>query len=254
MARSVLGSFVSGTRQVLFVQLFISVGAVGVAGWTLAVTNDLIAQRGTLNERVIQLEEELARNNIVPPSRMTEAAPPPTAEGAYPPSTPMPEPTPVDDAVKPADGVTPPAGTPATRGEVQAQRPEIAENRQFNPATIFAPAPPLRTIVLHVRAEDDSTLARRIARELASNEVDVAIDVMEPRDPRQSGYAYFDGRQSRAAALAVQQFNEAARRLEIAPWAVQLRGIALPAQGEYTPDRLDIVLPPLPRGDPAQPG
>jgi hypothetical protein len=41
-------------------------------------------------------------------------------------------------------------------------------------------------------------------------------------------------------------FHETARRLEIAQWSAQLRGTALPAQGEFTADRLDIILPPLP--------
>lgn len=262
MSRSLLGSFVSGTRQVLFVQLFVSVGAVSLAGWTLAVTNDLIRERASLNDRVIQLEEELAKNNIVPPSvRVTEATPdtqdaypPPTPEAPVEPAAPSDGAQPVDETGRPVEPAPPPTETPGSRGEASANRPNVVEAQPFNPATIlFAPAPPLRTIVLHVRAQEDSALAQRIARELSSSDVRVAIDVMPPRDPRQSGYAYFDGRQSRAAAQTVQAFNDVARRHEIAPWAVQLRGVALPAQGEYTADRLDIVLPPLPRIEPASP-
>jgi hypothetical protein len=247
MAKSVLSSFVSGTRQVLFVQLFISVGAIGLAGWTLAVTNDLIRERDSLNERVIQLEEELARNDIVPPP--TALTPETTAppQDAYPPSSP--EPTPLDETGKPVEEPTPPTEpNPGQRGEVDVQRPTQAEDRAFNPATIFAAAPPLRTVVLHVRAQEDAPMAQRIAREMmAAGDVRVGVDVMPPRDPRDSGYAYFDGRQNRAASLIAQTFNDSARRYEVAPWAVQLRGVALPAQGEYTPDRMDIVLPPLPR-------
>jgi hypothetical protein len=65
---------------------------------------------------------------------------------------------------------------------------------------------------------------------------------------------YYDGRQSRAAAALVQQFNDVAREEDIAAWAAQLRGTALPARGEYAAGRIDIVLPPLPtpaRMDPA---
>ena len=55
----------------------------------------------------------------------------------------------------------------------------------------------------------------------------------------------FEPRKIAAAADVVQQLQDAARRAEIAPWSVQLRGVALPASGEYTADRLDVVLPPL---------
>ena len=69
---------------------------------------------------------------------------------------------------------------------------------------------------------------------------------MPPRDPREAGYAYFDGRQSAAAAALVGQFNDAARQRQIAPWSAQLRGTALPSQGEYSADRVDLLLPALP--------
>ncbi|GAM97710.1 hypothetical protein U91I_01337 [alpha proteobacterium U9-1i] len=261
MAKSVLGSFVSGTRQVLAVQLFISVGAVGLAGWTLGITNDLIRERDTLNTRVIQLEEELARNNIVPPPVVDQAdvAPAPT-ETTYPPSTTLPEPVeerpadapaPADQTPTPNDPPTRDPNTGATggvRGDVTGERPTTAERAPFDVGVIFARPPALNTLVLHVRNGDVDDNARRLAAELErSAGVRVVIDEMQTNDRRENGYAYFDGRQGRAAAALVQQFNDAARRYEIAPWAVQLRGVALPAQGEYTAERVDIVLPPRPR-------
>jgi hypothetical protein len=68
---------------------------------------------------------------------------------------------------------------------------------------------------------------------------------MPAGDTRQSGYSYFDGRQNRAAAALMQRFHDIARENEVAAWSAQLRGNALPAQGEYTADRMDVVLPPL---------
>jgi hypothetical protein len=97
-----------------------------------------------------------------------------------------------------------------------------------------------------VRAQEDADEASRIAGVLQLDGVRVLIAVSPAGDPRAPGYAYFDGRQSRAAADAVSRFHEAARELQVAQWAAQLRGTALPAQGEYTADRLDITLPPLP--------
>ncbi len=143
MARSLLGSFVSGTRQVLFVQLFVSVGAVSLAGWTLAVTNDLIRERASLNDRVIQLEEELAKNNIVPPSvRVTEATPdtqdaypPPTPEAPVEPAAPADGAQPVDETGRPVEPAPPPTETPGSRGEASANRANVAEAQPFNPAT-----------------------------------------------------------------------------------------------------------------------
>jgi hypothetical protein len=49
----------------------------------------------------------------------------------------------------------------------------------------------------------------------------------------------------------VTQFHDVARRNQLTPWSSQLRGVALPAEGEYTADRLDLVLPPLPEPAPA---
>ncbi len=243
MARSLLASFVGGTRQMLTLQLLVSIGTVGLAGWTLAITNDVIRERDRLRERVIQLEESLAGSGIIVPAipALVDSAAPP-AESAYPPSVALPEPAPeapIDQAPAAKPETPAPAATPQ------------AERAPFDPAQVisdlFAPPPPLRTIVLHVRAAADAAVAQTIARALGeARQVRVAVDVMAPRDPRQSGYAYFDGRQSRDAAAVVAQFNDIARGADVAPWSAQLRGIALPANGEYGPDRLDIVLPPLP--------
>jgi hypothetical protein len=254
MAGSVLHSFVSGTRQVLTAQLFVSVAAVGLAGWTLGVTNELIRERDRLRERVIQLEEDMGSRGIVVPSTPTvvETEPPP-AETVYPGEVGLGQ-----DGSAPADGGqdvidAPPADPNAAPEPAPApETPTRAGERTFNPGQIFtelfAPAPPLRILVLHARGERDGEYARRLAGELTKESPDlrVIIDVIGPRDQRESGYAYFDGRQSRAAAALVAQFNDLSRRYEIAPWSAQLRGVALPAQGEYTADRLDIVLPPLP--------
>lgn len=258
MARSLLGSFVGGTRQMLSVQLFVSIGAVALAGWTLGITNDLIRDRDRLRERVIQLEESLtARGITVPATPAVVDQTPPPADSPYPPSVTLPEPAPVDvrneapEAADPSKPTEPAPSAPATEGR--------AEPHPFNPGQIlgelFAPPPPMRTIVLHVRAEEDAAVAQSIARTLSqSGQVRVAVDIMAPRDPRSSGYSYFDGRQSRDAASLVAQFNDIARGFEIAPWSAQLRGVALPAQGEYGADRLDIVLPPLPaREAPTEP-
>ena len=256
MARSLLGSFVGGTRQMLAVQLFVSIGAVALAGWTLGITNDLIRDRDRLRERVIQLEESLAGRGITVPATpaVVDQAPPP-ADSAYPPSVTLPAPTPAEvEAPETAEPSKPAEPTPSAPAAG-----ERAEPRPFNPGQIlgelFAPPPPMHTIVLHVRAEEDARIAQRIARALSqSGQVRVAVDVMAPRDPRPSGYAYFDGRQSRDAAAMVARFNDIARGFEVAPWSAQLRGVALPAQGEYGADRLDIVLPLLPaREAPAEP-
>ncbi len=253
MAGSVLQSFVSGTRQVLAAQLFVSVGAVALAGWTLGVTNELIRERDRLRERIIQLEENMGSRGIVVPSTPTviDTAPPP-AETVYPgevglneePAAPA---DPQSDRPEPTDA-TPQDQTPA---EPTPRPPTRVDERTFNPGQIlsgiFAPAPALRTVVLHARSERDADYARRLGEELAqSAEMRVVVDVLSPRSQQQSGYAYFDGRQSRAAAALVTQFNDLARRHEIAAWSAQLRGNALPAQGEYTADRIDIVLPALP--------
>lgn len=235
MARSLLGSFVTGARQLLAVQLFVSIGAVALAGWTLGITNDLIRERNRLRDRVIQLEETLASRGITVPATpaIVDVAAPP-GESAYPPSAALTEPSLV--------GLVPGAET---------QHP-------FNPGQVlgdlFAPPPPLRIVVLHVRAEADADIAGHIARALGQDrpqgrQVRIVVNVMAPRDPRPSGYAYFDGRQSPGAAALAAQFNDIARGINAAPWSAQLRGVALPANAEFSADRLDILLPPLPTQD-----
>lgn len=232
MAGSILRSFVSGTRQVLVAQLFVSVGAVALAGWTLGVTNELIRERDRLRERVIQLEEELGGRGIVVPSTPTVVdTAPPAAEDAYPGEVGLGEQTPETPTEDQAE-VTPTPEDGASFGQIITD--------------LLAPPPPLRTVVLHARNEQDGALARRLAERLAqAGDLRVVVDVLSPRTQQQSGYAYYDGRQSSAAAALVAQFNDVAREHQIAPWSAQLRGTALPEQGEYTADRMDIVLPPL---------
>lgn len=231
MAGSILRSFVSGTRQVLGVQLFVSVGAVALAGWTLAVTNEALRERDRLRERVIQLEEEMGTRGIVVPS------PPPLVDAA-----PAPPQTAYPDEVGPEDNA---------RAPEQSSPPEQTGSEAFNPGQIvtdlFAPPPAMRTLVLHARSEADAELARRLAEAMPRpDNLRIVVRTMAARDPRPSGYTYYDGRQSRTAAALAARFNQTAGEHQIAPWSAQLRGMALPAQGEYTPDRTDIVLPPLP--------
>lgn len=286
MARSLLQSFVSGTRQMLAVQLFVSVSTVALAGYTAMVTNRAIAERNRLNERVIQLEQTLGEADIVPPEAVaipteqpTETLYPPSLEGATT-TTVTPEDVPPEDTTTSIQEPTPPTTTqppvreppvreppvrqPPTRDEpatttpppqtVDETKPETQTTPQtpaFDPAQLLrdllTPPPALRTVVLHVRARTDVDEAQRVARALAANSnLNVTIDVMPPNDARESGYSYFHGRQGSAAATVVQRLQEAARAAEIAPWVAQLRGAALPANGEYTADRVDVVLPALP--------
>jgi hypothetical protein len=222
MAPSLLRSLLSGTRQMLATQLFVGVVAVALAGWTLTVTNEVIRERDRLRERVVQLEEELAARGIVVPS---------------------------------GPAVVSSAGSRGYPNEIgpglrQAGSNTDAQESSFNPRDIlgdlFAPAPPLRTLVLHARNEADGEAAQRLGGDLGAENVRVIVNVMRPRDPQQAGYVYYDGRQSRAAAALVARFNDAARRAEIPQWSAQPRALALPAEGEFTADRLDIVLPALP--------
>jgi hypothetical protein len=231
MARSTLQALINGTRQLLSVQLVIAVVAIALAAWTLGVTTALLRERDRLQERVIQLEQAMSESGVVvPEAPALVEAPPPTAS-AYPGEI----------------------GELAEASSLAA--PESAEERRGIGTVIgslFAPAPEMRLLVLHVRGQNDAAAAQPIAEELEQNSnVRVVVDVLAPRDQRPSGYAYFDGRQSRAALALVTQFHDVARRSQLAPWASQLRGRALPAEGEYTADRLDLVLPPLPEPAPA---
>ncbi len=233
MARSVLHRFVSGARQVLAAQLVIAVLAVALAGWTLGVTSTLIRERDRLRDRVGQLEETLVAHDVVVPSTATVVATPAqNTRNAYPPAAP------------------------------QAARAGAGDASGFNPAQIitdlFTPAPAMALIIVHVRSEAEARIAAPIVETLEqAGDVRVAINQMAARDQRPAGYAYFDGRQSGAAAALMQRFHDSARSNEVAPWSAQLRGVALPAQGEYAADRMDIVLPALSpaqvqRLDPAQ--
>jgi hypothetical protein len=227
VARSLLRALVSGTRQMLAVQLFVGVVAVALAGWTLAITRDVMRERDRLRERVVQLESELGSRGILVPDGPSVVNSPGTR------------------------------GYPNEIGPALRQAGSNAEPDQssFDPrdllGDIFAPAPPLHTLVLHARSEPDGETAQRVAAELDGEGVNVIVNVMARREPQQSGYVYYDGRQSRAAAALVARFNDAARRAEIPQWSAQPRALALPADGEFTSDRLDIVLPMLPPAPPA---
>ena len=223
MARSLLSTFVSSTRALLVAQLIACIGAVALAGWTLGVTNQVLRERNRLQERVIQLEEAMAASGVIPPSTQTDEAYPSSIANARALS---------EEQTEESGDIVAAADAPQNIGSV------------IN--SLFGPAPPLSTVVLHIRSQADFAAAETIARALQDEEVRVLINVMSTGDQRQSGYAYFDGRQSRAAADIVARFHDAAREQQVAPWSAQLRGTALPARDEYTADRLDIVLPPLP--------
>lgn len=273
MAGSILSSFVSGTRQMLAVQLVVSVGAVALAGYTLGVTNNVIRDRNRLNDRVIQLEEALAERGVMPP----QATPQPVRDAQGTPGYPsapveqevvIDETTPAPDLPAPSD-VAPPAQetTPTTppntttpaptqTADATPQEPQAQpQNPSLDLATqvlrdLLTPPPALRTVVLHVRSRADYDEAQQIAQRLAGSNLRVSIAIREPNDQTATGYAYYHGRQSRPAAEVAQRVQDAARGAEIAAWAVQLRGTALPAQGDYTADRVDIVLPALPVAQP----
>jgi|GEM_PF-1976471 len=244
MKRSVLSAFISGVRGMLSAQLFISIIAIALAAWTLTITNGLIRERDRLRERVIQLETSMAERGVVAPPAPAVVDAPVAGETLYPGS--------IGDlaAIAGSSGDIP----VDTRAE-SAARPPAASRLNIGQVLgdLFAPPPPMRLVVLHVRDSADITAAQQVAGQLreAAN-VAVVVDVMAPRDPRQSGYIYFDGRQNSVTAAMVAAFHDIARRASIAPWSAQLRGVALPADGEYAPDRLDIVLPPLPPPPPPE--
>lgn len=218
MAKSLLSGFVSSTRALLVAQLIACVGAVALAGWTLGITNQVLRERNRLQERVIQLEEAMASSGVIPPAATAV----------------------VSSSNSGGDTVYP--------GSIAAARSARTTDDQQNIGsvitTLFGPAPPLSVVVLHVRAESDTLAAMSIAAALGLD--DAHVNVMTASDQRPSGYIYFDGRQSRAAAEIVARFHDAAREQQVAQWSAQLRGTALPARDEYTADRLDIILPPLP--------
>lgn len=215
----------------LVVQVFVSILAIALAGWTLAVTNDLIRERERLRDRVIQLEQDMASQGlVVPPIRST-----------------------VDEPVIVSAGTAYPGAIGAERASAGTQAAPEERNLRHVVTGLFAPPPPLRLVVLHVRERRDGPTAEGIANVLRENGLAVDIAVMAMRDPRPPGYTYFEGRQSRAAADLVSEFQDIARSQSIAAWSAQLRGTALPAQGEYTTDRVDIILAPTPAPPPPPP-
>lgn len=236
MKRSAIGAFVTGVRGMLSAQLFASIAAIALAGWTLTVTNEVIRERDRLRERIIQLETAMAeRGVVVPPTtpvvtaRTGDETPYPGAIGS------------ASNATRDSEIIVE-ASVEAPAQQTRGSRLDFGQVLD-----LFAPAPEMRLVVLHVRSANDAAYAQQIGEELRRDaNVAVVVDVIGSGEARQSGYAYFDGRQNRATADLVAQFHEISRRAGIAPWSAQLRGVALPAQGEYTPDRLDITLPPLP--------
>lgn len=230
--RSLLSALVAGTRSMLAVQLVLAVLSVALAGWTLGVTSNVMRERDRLRERVIQLEQTMADRGIVTPPPAAVVAEARTSEALYP-----------DLAADAA----PIGGAEALRSEKEGI--STAATREFNRliGDLFAPAPALQTLVLHVRSAADTDEAAALGSVLQRGSgLRVLINVMGPADQRASGYSYYDGRQNSAAAAIVTRFHDAAREAQIAVWAAQLRGLALPAQRGFTAERLDIVLPPLP--------
>lgn len=283
MARSLLGSFVSGTRQMLAVQLFVSVGAVALAGYTVGVTNNVIRERDELREHVRQLETQLADLGVTPPAfDATPPAPegPPVYPGeaeeevvvteGEPQPEPEPEPAPTPPPAAETETIeeTPRAPSPSQlQPEPQQPVPQPEPPREAPPPErpstqqpnldaaaqllleLLTPPPALSNVVIHVQRPDYDE-AQRVAAALAGSNLRVSIAIMGPEDQTATGYAYYHGRQSRPAADVARRIQDAARSAQIAPWAVQLRGTALPAQGDYTADRLDVVLPALPQTPP----
>lgn len=220
--RSLLRSLVNGARRILVLQVLLSVIAIALTGWTIETVSNALSERARLVDRVIQLEETLAKNDIV--------APPPApvlieAEPAYPPAF---------------------QGAPAASASRFDPRRAIAD--------LFSPPPPISVVVVHVRSDDDLMRAQRLVAGVdAAAMKQASVLLMPPGDVRTPGYFYFDGRQSAAAAALIADFNDAARRAGLAPWSAQLRGVALPARGEFAAERLDVILPALPPPPPPPP-
>lgn len=222
MARSMLRDLVNGTRQLLLTQAFVSVLAVALAGWTLAVTSALIRERDRLRDRVVQLESDMGARGIVVPAAPAVISTARPGRPSYPDAA---------NAVLRQTGIAPSA--PALEpGAIVSD--------------LFGSAPAMRVLVVHVHSEREAVLAQQLAGDLGGEDLEVVVNVISSRDPLQPGYFYYEGRQSRASAALVARFNDAARRAAIPQWSSQPRALALPAQGAFTADRLDLVLPPLP--------
>lgn len=222
MAKSRLRMLLNATRRVLALQLALSVLAVALTAWALATVSELQAARTRLDERVIQLEGALASRSIVvpPPAPVVIAA-----QAAYPPQT--------------GPGQTP-----------QAERQQFDPRRTLS--ELFSPPPPLQRIVVHVRSEADRALAEQMAAQ-AWPGLDIEVRVTPPRGPWSDGYYYYDGRQNAPASVLADAFSDVAREGQTATWSAQLRGVALPARGEFSAGRLDVILPALPPPPPPEP-
>lgn len=224
MARPLLNRFVRGVRQILALQLILAIGLVAMAGWTLGLTSELMIERDRQRTRIVQLEEALVANDIVVPSTANVVeAPAQRARDVYPP------PAPAEAMIAPL-----------------APREDGAFNPTQMLAEMFTPTPAMRVVIVHVRSEAEARIAAPIVADMAAAAgIEAYVALMPTREQRSAGYSYFDGRQSGPAAALLQSFHDSARRAGVAPWSAQLRGVALPAQGPYTPERLDIMPPAL---------
>lgn len=363
MAASTLQSFVNGMRQMLTLQLFVGVAAVALAGWTAAVTNEVIRERDALKGRVAQLETEIGilGGEIPDPIEAIEVEEAPPVEEAantedsaddvvVTEETTRDEVTPSPVVDTPAfqsvvlhiftdldrdeaegiardlDGLglktsielvprnvvrrafysysrreqqqaagnlhqrirdiarrrqiaawnidmraTLNADAPADQFDIwlptlpqrDAEAPNNLDSAEAEPEReqspdarvetrtdagsilrdLFTPPPAVQLVVLHV-AEADRDAATRVARQLSASGARVSIEVKPANDQRQSGYAYYDLRQNRAADGLARQLRAIAQQNEIGPWAADLDGVLLPPSAEFAATRVDFVLPP----------
>jgi hypothetical protein len=207
MARSLLQSFVSGTRQMLTLQLFVGVAAVALAGWTMGVTNDLIRERDALKARVGQLETEMGIQGVEVPA------------------------------------VIAPIDTTATEA---VEAPAATEDAAAPTDTATVPA--FRTLLLHIRSEDDRASADALARALSNSGLAISIDVVSQR--QRSGYSFHDQGQAEQAANLFNTVRRAAAELKLESWSGELPGAYL--EGEAA-DQFDLWLPRLPTREAAEP-
>jgi hypothetical protein len=177
MARSLLQGFVTGTRALLAAQLIVCVGAVALAGWTLGVTSEVMRERNRLQERVIQLEETMAARGDSPPPPAAVVAPVANAQSdiAYPGS--------IADAVE--------VSNTAQQASARVAASDTSQRSISNVITsLFGPAPPLRTVVLHVRTTSDVQTAQAVAADLQQSGAHLLINIMPEGDqqrPRGGG-------------------------------------------------------------------
>jgi hypothetical protein len=144
-------------------------------------------------------------------------------------------------------------GKPPSPATATTQTTTTATTAPFDPSAIISallPPPKLHLVVLHVHSDAERAIAERVVREMGDSGLQVTIDVLPRTDTHPPAYAYFDARQSRPAQEIAQRIQLAARRAEISAWTASLSGFSLPASAEYTVDRVDFVLPPLPSAAP----